>query len=373
MSEYAPLARLAVCTVLLAGAAHAQSGARDSSLDDRYRAAAARVHQLDERVRSLIDARTRAAPPYTITEGVVTIRVDSAAVAERERRALRDDARRASEAIVNVQGAAAGRTLRGLEFVAAPRRTSGGAPQVLLRVRGWTAGTHELWAEVPLRAERVTNYLESIAGEVATAKLDPEMASWSSAPGAVPEARVWDQAAIFLYAAPSTIARRCLHGGDEDCERILGLTPGLSALERFYTAEDYPSVVERTWSLRTMPTAFADTIRSCISARVASACDMAVRLTPASDAVPGSVRNTLLAVALETGGDRAFERLLSARGPVHNQLSAAAGIPIDSLIGRWRARVAAARPSHVFALPAVASFGWAALLLFVARRRPTCG
>jgi hypothetical protein len=373
MSEHAPLARLAACMLLLAGAARAQTGTRDSSLDDRYRAAAARVHELDERVRSLIDARTRAAPPYTITEGVVTIRVDSAALADRERRALRDDARRASEAIVRVQGAAAPRALEALEFVATPRRASDGSPEVLLRVRGWAAGTHELWADVPLRAERVTDYLESIAGEVATARLDPEMASWSSAPGAMPEPREWDQAAIFLYAAPSTIARRCMHGSDEDCERILGLTPRLSVLERFYTPEDYPSVVERTWSLRTIPTTFADTIRSCIHARVASACDVAVRLTPASDAVPGSVRRTLLAVALEIGGDRAFDRLLSARGPARGQLLAAAGIPADSLFSRWRARVAAARPSHGFALPAVASFGWATLLLFLARRRPTCG
>jgi hypothetical protein len=77
-------------------------------------------------------------------------------------------------------------------------------------------------------------------------------------------------------------------------------------------------------------------------------------------------------MALEIGGDGALNRLFGAHGPVRDQLALAAGIPADSLIGLWRARVEASRPVHAVAMPALATMMWAGVLVLFARGRPRC-
>jgi len=61
--------------------------------------------------------------------------------------------------------------------------------------------------------------------------------------------------------------------------------------------------------------------------------------------MPLTARASLAQLALELGGPGAISRLhKAAAATVASQLSAAAGVPIDSLIGRWQQRLMAARP-----------------------------
>jgi len=50
----------------------------------------------------------------------------------------------------------------------------------------------------------------------------------------------------------------------------------------------------------------------------------------------GDTRRTLLAVALRHGGPEGYHRLRATAGlPMGERLAAAAGIPVDTLLGEW--------------------------------------
>jgi hypothetical protein len=54
------------------------------------------------------------------------------------------------------------------------------------------------------------------------------------------------------------------------------------------------------------------------------------------------------------GGPRAYERLVSAPGPVREKLAIAAGVPLSTVVSTWRARVLGARPEPMMVTPMVA-------------------
>ena len=110
--------------------------------------------------------------------------------------------------------------------------------------------------------------------------------------------------------------------------------------------------------------------RACVSGRIVD-CGYSVGLRPPVRPDPGGgysefVRADLLLTALEIGGPGAWRRLraVSAEG-VEAQLSAAAGMPADSLLSRWRERLLAIKPTEsplavggVFLM-----IGWTAVIL----------
>jgi hypothetical protein len=64
-----------------------------------------------------------------------------------------------------------------------------------------------------------------------------------------------------------------------------------------------------------------------------------------------NARATLVDLALRLGGRGAYHVLATSEDmPIGDRLAAAAGVPIDSLISRWRAEIIASRPEPV-ALP----------------------
>ncbi|HET7041385.1 MAG TPA: hypothetical protein VFI13_05185, partial [Gemmatimonadales bacterium] len=77
-------------------------------------------------------------------------------------------------------------------------------------------------------------------------------------------------------------------------------------------------------------------------------------------------RATLLEMALRTGGDEGYRRLRTSVGrPMGERLAFAAGVPLDTLLGRWQARLSADR----LEVPAgslgggVAALGWTLFFL----------
>ena len=70
----------------------------------------------------------------------------------------------------------------------------------------------------------------------------------------------------------------------------------------------------------------------------------------------GPLRATLARVAVQLGGNDGFERLMTASGPPPERLVAAAGVPMDSIVRAWHARVSGARaPSSQLDLGIAAS------------------
>ncbi|HEV8599793.1 MAG TPA: hypothetical protein VGQ69_10570 [Gemmatimonadales bacterium] len=81
---------------------------------------------------------------------------------------------------------------------------------------------------------------------------------------------------------------------------------------------------------------------------------------------PEFLRGDLLLTALEAGGEGAWERLrLAATKPVTDQLTAAAALPIDSLLAQWRASLLVLRPTDhsLTAQQAIVTAFWAITLM----------
>ena len=113
--------------------------------------------------------------------------------------------------------------------------------------------------------------------------------------------------------------------------------------------------------------------RACIVGDVANcAIALGVRVAPfgvASDHFIPLVRADLLLTALEIGGKEAWSRsMVPEDSTVDQVLVAAAGIPLDSLIARWRTGLLARRPNAtpINALTVALGAIWTAALLLAA-------
>jgi hypothetical protein len=110
--------------------------------------------------------------------------------------------------------------------------------------------------------------------------------------------------------------------------------------------------------------------RNCVNG-VLDDCGYALWLRESKTAHPGGgypifVRADLLLTALELGGPEAWDRLRSAVGSdVEPMLAAAAGMPIDSLLRRWRSQLISLRPSEgpVIMTRLLLGLAWAAVLI----------
>ena len=109
--------------------------------------------------------------------------------------------------------------------------------------------------------------------------------------------------------------------------------------------------------------------RGC-AAGVLTDCASALRLRQPARPEPGGAyalmaREDLLLTALELGGPGAWTRLAQARGPIEGRLAAAAGMPADSLLARWRSGLLALRPleKRITLAQVGSAMAWTALLL----------
>ena len=166
-----------------------------------------------------------------------------------------------------------------------------------------------------------------------------------------PNVSILEANTVALYAelatSPWRTARECFIGRLDECRRALGIS-GEDPVLDWFDATDRRHYVEEY--LLYLPGAQAR-YAACTSNDDA-ACIALMRLAPREPDPPLGIttRVLLLALALDVGGRNAFDRLLdNPARPLEVRLAAAAGIPVDSLIGRWRSRVLAVRPKTVAA------------------------
>ncbi len=339
----------------------------------RFAESARRSDSLSRLTDSLTAAAESAVPPLKLDEGLVHIRYDTS-VSPRVLGLLRDAARLATSHITNIQGDAAPRTVGAAEFIAHERPSPWtGIREFSLRLRS-AGGYQTLSATLPGRADRVSEYVERAAADIVTGKLAP--AHPSRRLGAIPAARVteagWTEIAEWTASSPSSVARRCIGGDARECRRLL-LPPGpVPTLDDWYEPADYPGIVKGHDWTKASPERKAIVTR-CLAERDAGACSDAAHNMMLPYPVPlDAVHSSLVALALEIGGPKAIDRMMTAPADDIQRVEAAAGVPLDSLLAVWQRRVTASRPRHeVFG----ASFGvlWMTTLLFlIARRRPSC-
>jgi hypothetical protein len=187
-------------------------------------------------------------------------------------------------------------------------------------------------------------------------RTDGALADWlgaqllADAPLTQLESRVY----VELITAPSSAVRRCYRGALDACSAALGLDPGDPPLVWYDTTERRALVREQM--------GFYSQRRPVESACVAgsdSACVEAMHGMYVPPPLSAEARQTLVRVALATGGRGAFRRLMNSAGqPLPRRLEIAAGRPLNAQLEQWRTDVIAARPRPV---TLSATIGWTAL------------
>jgi len=162
---------------------------------------------------------------------------------------------------------------------------------------------------------------------------------------------------VELVTAPSSAVQRCYGGAMQGCAAALGLLEGDQA------PLWYDAVERRTMVLHNQDIAqrfgLQSTADQCLDRRSDTACLQVLRSLPwLEPPLSTEARQSLTRLAVAVGGRRAFVRLAESGAPLAQRLSAAAGMPLDSLLQQWRRLVIAERPRPV---PVTRSSAWMAL------------
>lgn len=153
--------------------------------------------------------------------------------------------------------------------------------------------------------------------------------------GGISPADVGDLAAELLRT-PARPNRACFAGEAKACASTLGLRVGADTLDEWFEPSTWPRLADMVGGGLDRLEAAArercmnqDDLPSCRSVLTPR------RLLPP---IGASGRQYLVQLALESGGDSAFERLTADPGiTMELRLAAAAGVPADTLLNRWSA------------------------------------
>lgn len=170
-----------------------------------------------------------------------------------------------------------------------------------------------------------------------------------------------------LATSPWSASRGCFGGNLVACRLALGIT-AVDPATGWYDATDRRNYVAHV--LLSPSTA----ARDCIREGDDQACIASLKRAPGGSPEPplgAQARQLLVALAINSGGPEAYDRLVERAGePLETRISAAAGVPIDTLVHRWRTRIIAAQPQTVAAdsRAAWAAVAWGVLLMGIALR-----
>jgi hypothetical protein len=190
----------------------------------------------------------------------------------------------------------------------------------------------------------------------------------------------------FIATTRARVTRNCLAGDAGACGSAMGLDAPLppfrtgrsrdqseeewgeleeqyearqiESLTTWYTPEERRAMVagnHMLTDLRSRPTGRDGQWRvgwgECVEARVSEACDALLVQFYANAPLPGQIRETLVAYALERGGPGAWSRLLdNPEASATEALEYASALPIDELLTGWRTLIISNRPDTYSAI-----------------------
>lgn len=170
-----------------------------------------------------------------------------------------------------------------------------------------------------------------------------------------------------LATAPSKATRACLEGEVTSCMTALGLGIEGDEIDAWYSPTDKQALVVESPPLSLLRKN-RDEYRDCVDVALLEACNALLRHYPGSWApLPGSVRASLLGLALDRGGQGAWERLLQDRSmDAEEALALASGLSAIDLVELWRTTVLENRPQPHgrLGLGSMLATGW--MLFFAA-------
>lgn len=177
-------------------------------------------------------------------------------------------------------------------------------------------------------------------------------------------ARSLSKGRVDLVLSPSRVAHECALGTLTSCSRALGLVPVDDPAFTLFDEQQRLDMVK--WYSFVLQRRDPSKYTRCVSAGNRAACDSLVRSIPLA-AVPkptsDAVRLNFTRYALMLGGDHAFERLAATRGTIGERISAAAGLPLDSVVARWQSNLTSSPSSStaIDSLTAISSVFWVCL------------
>jgi hypothetical protein len=218
-------------------------------------------------------------------------------------------------------------------------------PYVTLNFPGKNVRWHQF--RTAPTSEQLTDAILDLYGSLVGGQAPPALRAWSGRgwlslkPNLHEE---WEQAGVALATSRSSFGRRCYEGALADCAIALELNADQPAdpLYAWYRPDDFPELVSE---YTTTDSAEGALFHLCVTERHTDVCEAAVRRRAARYPLGVSIKDGLVAYAVERGGAGAFGRLMGTTGPVSSILAATAGIPLDELLGEWRANAVAATPA----------------------------
>jgi len=310
-------------------------------------------------------------PPDSVRVGDVIARSDSSSAA-----LAYEAAQRLAPVVERAYGAFAERLLRHPFVVISPgdprardvvtRSASSSSPRDRLPVLTSSAdstGRLTLRSSVYPTADALYTAWAAKAQQVVMDELGPPVRDWLGGPIALtqPTRDDWSSARVALLLAASKADRECADGDVQRCLQVLGLSDSLNPVFDFYDASERSSLI-RTFR-QILRTADVHLYDRCTQQGLQPACDSVAELIP-GDALslpaPPLVRQSFVRFALQLGGSGAFDRF-AANGSRRERIEAAAKMPIDSVVARWRATIADTKSTStaIDLMTAVSSLVWA--------------
>ncbi len=379
--------RAVAALVLVAGAAGALAAQDLQKLGMRIvaadRAAAAAHDSILEIVRVM---RNKRLPYDSIVTGAITLRFTSKDLSPSTRAALTRAGDATWERVEHGLGDAATRVAGRVPIVISDRTAASfisearayeymsrllphiidlGLPNMPGRSRGFVEPLNEAQAE-----DAMIDLVGSVASMDEPPALKVYVGDWLPAAGL--NERNWNAAAIDLATTNASVARDCFAGSIPRCKSALGLTKVSDPYTEWYSPEDWRVIVSGSLNMGIVTEGRRDAMQACVAGHDMKECEWLVRERPASLPLDMDVRRTVVGLALELGGPKAYDRLVAAQGgSASDVLAATSGLGIDELVGQWRAHVLSATPANVRprALEATAMLAWMLVFAFVAQRR----
>jgi hypothetical protein len=165
---------------------------------------------------------------------------------------------------------------------------------------------------------------------------------------------------VQLVTAPSRAVRRCYSGERSACSDALSLSDMTDPAAQWYGPEERQALVATQYAEFLNRTGHVQGVHACTQGSDFACLDL-LRSLSLGQPLDYQARLTLLETAVRLGGTETFSRLLTTpAGPMGRRLATAALVSEDSLVGRWRNDVLAARPVPVPLPPwgAWVALGW---------------
>ena len=155
----------------------------------------------------------------------------------------------------------------------------------------------------------------------------------------------WKAIRFGLVSSPAAVARRCYAGDLGACAVTLQFTPVSDTVLQWYDARDRQRIVKRSENTALRIDGLGT--KRCIEGNDASCVVLLRKYPPGMLPVPASLqaRTTLTRLAIHLGGSGAVERMLDGDREPLERLSAAARMPVDSLVSHWQTSARTIRAS----------------------------